>query len=70
MKTKKYIKHENKYIEWLENNFNSHNLFYFEEDPNVDNNILCKNKETDKVFATFYKNIIDKILGEENIPNQ
>lgn len=69
MKKRKYIKDENKYIEWLENNMNRYELFYFKEDEKNDNLINCFFKIDDSKFSVFYKNIIDLILGEENNPN-
>lgn len=65
---RKYVKNDNKYIEWLENNMNGYDLFYFKEDPDNDNQILCFFKVDDSKWCTFYKNIIDKILVSENNP--
>ena len=62
---KKYITNDNKYIEWLENNMNSYELFYYKDCGDI---IKCYSKSDDSEYCIFYKNIIDNILGEENIP--
>ena len=64
---KKYIKNENKYIEWLENNMNNYNLFYFLDEENT-NFVSCFFKSDNTKFCTFYKNILDGIISSENNP--
>ena len=63
---RKYIKNDNKYIEWLENNMNRNELFYFEEDPTNENCINCFFKVDKSKWCVFYKNILDEVLREEN----
>lgn len=67
---RKYVKNDNKYIEWLENNMNSNGLFYFKEDLENDNLINCYFISDNSKWCVFYKNILDKILGEENNPTE
>lgn len=65
---RKYIKNENKYIEWLENNMNNYGLFYYKDDVDTDF-VYCFFKEDDTKFCTFYKSILDTIILGENNPN-
>ncbi len=69
MKKQKYKKYENKYIEWLENNMNKYNLFYFKERSDQDDTIECRYLIEDSLHCTFSKLVIDQILGRENNPN-
>ena len=65
---RRFISDDNKYIEWLENNMNHYDLFYFKESEDGDNTIRCFFKDDDSQFAVFYKKIIDEILIGENNP--
>lgn len=66
---KKYKKFDNKYIEWLENNMNNYNLFYFEESSTDANAINCYFKSDKTHFCIFLKDVIDTIISQENNPN-
>jgi hypothetical protein len=64
---KKFITDENKYIEWLENNMNRYELFYFKDID--DDTVKAYFKADGREFCTFYKKILDEILSEENNPD-
>ncbi|MBO7615004.1 MAG: hypothetical protein J6T15_04850 [Bacilli bacterium] len=66
----KYKKCDNKRIEWLENNMNKFNYFYFKENKEDKNIIDCYWKGNDKSFCVFYGGIIDKLIEDENIPTK
>lgn len=69
MKRQGYVKNSNKYIEWLENNMNGYDLFYFEESNADPDKVVCYFKSDNKKFCDFYKSIIDGIISSENNPN-
>lgn len=58
---KKYIRNEDPCIEWLENNFNSYDLFYFTSSEGT-NIINCYFKSDNSLYCTFYRSLIKRIL--------
>lgn len=68
MKRQKYIKNSNKYIEWLENNMNGYDLFYFSVGSGDE--VDCFLKSDNSKFCVFYKHILDTIINGENNPNK
>ena len=65
---RRFVSNDNKYIEWLENNMNHYDLFYFKESESEEGIIECFFKDDDTKFAKFYKKIIEEILIGENNP--
>lgn len=55
-----------KVIEWLEKNMNDLGLFYFVPGVTVDNYIHCYFKSDNTMFCTLYRDVIEKILEEED----
>lgn len=62
---KKYIKNDDPCIEWLENNFNGYDLFYFTTEEGNDV-INCYFKSDNTKFCSFSKNVIRGILESYN----
>lgn len=56
---------KDKVIEWLEQNMNKHDWFYYEYDPNIDNLINCYYKHNNRHFCVFYKNVIEELIEKE-----
>ena len=53
-----------KEIQWLEQNANKTNLFYFKENEKDKEIIDCYFKSNNKLFAIYNKDIINKIMKE------
>ncbi len=61
----KEYQQEQKIMEWLENNMQVNNLFYFKQDLHNKNIINCYYKHTNLHFCEFYKNKIDMLITNQ-----
>lgn len=58
---------EDKAIQWLENNMNTNDLFYFKQNKDIKSIIDCYFKIDDRKFCVFYREIIEQIIYQEEI---
>lgn len=56
---KTYIKNDDPCIEWLENNFNSFDQFYFKAKEGI---INCYKKSDDSLYYSFDRKMIEGII--------
>lgn len=54
-----------KMYDWINENLNSHNFYDIKEMPDYLNMIFLVWKGTDKVFATLYKDKIERAMQNE-----
>lgn len=55
---------KDKVFEWLESNMNKDGLFNFEYSLVNNNHIYCFYKDSSCIFATFFRNEIEKLVEE------
>ena len=56
---------KDKEIEWLEENVNKRDMYYFKQNEEDENIIECYNKESDIFLLVFHREIIKQVMQED-----
>ena len=56
---------EDKEIEWLEENVNKRDMYYFKQNEKDENIIECYNKESNTFLLVFRREIIKQVMQED-----